>query len=379
MKLFRFLFLSLCLCLATTSCIQDEAPNVEASIDECEVVGMTAVDIDHDAKIVRIDVSHNIDLHRVKIDFTLPAGATIAASQSIEGDVPEQGIYNFSTTEASDAYFARQFTVTAEDASHKATFEVRLRLSGTTVELFSFEQVETHTTSAGEQTYHTFTEPGGMRWASGNPGFALTGMGSAAETYPTYQITDGYAGNCVRMVTRSTGDFGAAVKMYMASGNLFMGTFSTLSALTSPLKATKFGTVFYRKPLRLKGHYRYRAGEVFVEQNVVNASKRDVFDIYAIFYEATQSNFTLTGENAFTDPTLVRLARIDAPQQTETDEWQSFDIEFNTINDKTIDEQKLAAGQYKLAVVFASSKEGDRFNGAVGSTLDVDEVELVCE
>ena len=35
--------------------------------------------------------------------------------------------------------------------------------------------------------------------------------------------------------------------------------------------------------------------------------------------------------------------------------------------------------KYKLGIVFSSSVDGAYFRGAVGSTLYIDEVELICE
>ena len=44
---------------------------------------------------------------------------------------------------------------------------------------------------------------------------------------------------------------------------------------------------------------------------------------------------------------------------------------------KTVDKDKLKAGKYNVAIVFSSSIEGDYFRGAVGSTLHIEEVELI--
>ena len=44
---------------------------------------------------------------------------------------------------------------------------------------------------------------------------------------------------------------------------------------------------------------------------------------------------------------------------------------------KTIDQEKLKKGGYNVAIVFSSSKDGGNFNGAIGSTLYIDEVELI--
>lgn len=45
--------------------------------------------------------------------------------------------------------------------------------------------------------------------------------------------------------------------------------------------------------------------------------------------------------------------------------------------DWNVDKDKLKAGKYNVAIVFSSSIEGDYFRGAVGSTLYIDEVELI--
>lgn len=50
-------------------------------------------------------------------------------------------------------------------------------------------------------------------WASGNPGFNLTGAGSGYADYPTYQSESGYKGKCLALTTRKTGSFGAGVNM----------------------------------------------------------------------------------------------------------------------------------------------------------------------
>ena len=53
---------------------------------------------------------------------------------------------------------------------------------------------------------------------------------------------------------------------------------------------------------------------------------------------------------------------------------RSFYLPFVTKTGKTVDKDKLKAGKYNVAIVFSSSIEGDY---AVGSTLHIDEVELI--
>jgi hypothetical protein len=48
-------------------------------------------------------------------------------------------------------------------------------------------------------------------------------------------------------------------------------------------------------------------------------------------------------------------------------------------NGKSIDLNKLKNGKYNLAIIMSSSIDGANFNGAVGSTLYVDEMQLFYE
>ena len=87
----------------------------------------------------------------------------------------------------------------------------------------------------------------------------------------------------------------------------------------------------------------------------------------------------LDGDNVFTSDKVVLLARIDSKNAVETDDWKEFNLPFKPMNGKTIDDTKLQQGKYKLGIVFSSSVDGAYFEGAVGSTLYIDEVELICE
>ena len=243
---------------------------------------------------------------------------------------------------------------------------------------FNFEHVK----HGGNVGYDIFCETDGngnniMDWASGNPGFAFSDMSAPRENYPTVSSDNGYKGKCAMLVTRSTGDFGSEVGMPIASGNLFLGSFDMLNAITDALKATKFGIPFDYVPTRLTGYYKYKAGPKFSESGQIMQGKKDIFDIYAIFYETSETVKTLDGTNKFTHPNLVSIARIEDAK--ETAEWTQFNLPFKTLPGKTIDMTKLNAGQYNVAIVFSSSIEGDVFNGAVGSTLYIDEVELITE
>ena len=109
--------------------------------------------------------------------------------------------------------------------------------------------------------------------------YAMTGVAKTADDYPTFQITDGKAGKCLSLVTRSTGFFGQIAGMPIAAGNLFIGSFDVNNAMSNPLKATKFGLPFRHVPTYLAGYYKYKAGDQFTEGGKPVNGKRDICDI----------------------------------------------------------------------------------------------------
>lgn len=355
-----------------TSCIQDEAKNTEAAIDACKGADVQFTNINAYSKIVKVYVHKGADLAAQELLFSLPLGATIKANEPKSGD--KKNIYDFS-----DAPHYRQFTVTSEDGAWKAEYKIEI----TPTELPSLFHFENLVESFGTPYHELYEfEPSSsqegiakvLQWSSGNPGFNLTGMAKAETDFPTVQVADGFSGKCVKLVTRDTGSFGALVKMYIAAGNLFIGSFSVSNALADAPKATGFGFQFYKHPEFLRGHYKFKAGSVYTEGGKP-ASGKDNCDIYAIMYEAENNSFMLDGYNSLTSDKLVSIARLPQDKVIESDSWTYFDIPFESL--KNIDDTKLREGKYKLSIVLSSSVNGAYFKGAVGSTLYVDELVLV--
>jgi len=67
------------------------------------------------------------------------------------------------------------------------------------------------------------------------------------------------------------------------------------------------------------------------------------------------------------------VARIETEKRLEADNWTPFELFFNLVPGRNYDSTK----QYMFTIVFSSSLEGDRFNGAPGSELWIDEVQLI--
>lgn len=358
------------LCLAVTSCIQNEALNVEAAIDGCSGSDIQQCLIDPNEFTVQLYASRAADPSKININFNLPAGASIVPVQRFT----EDGIntYNFKDENP------RLFKVTSEDGAFSATYTIRLWQTEMPF-TYDFE------TLSSDNPYHKFTEDNPssgtiirrLELASGNPGFELTKMAKAPDGYPTVQVNGGVdGGKCVKLETKDTGSFGSMVKMYIAAGNLFIGSFEVGQALSgNAMKATHFGFPFFYYPLRLEGWYKYKAGPTFSSKGKPVEGRKDECDIYGVLYETDDNVQFLDGSTSLNSPNIVALAR-NIKELPETDIWKQFNFKFEPQNGKSIDLDKLGKGIYKLAIVFSSSVDGAKFEGAVGSTLYIDKVTI---
>ena len=358
------------LCLAVTSCIQNEALNVEAAIDGCSGSDIQQCLIDPNEFTVQLYASRAADPSKININFNLPAGASIVPVQRFT----EDGIntYNFKDENP------RLFKVTSEDGAFSAIYTIRLWQTEMPF-TYDFE------TLSSDNPYHKFTEDNPssgtiirrLELASGNPGFELTKMAKAPDGYPTVQVNGGVdGGKCVKLETKDTGSFGSMVKMYIAAGNLFIGSFEVGQALSgNAMKATHFGFPFFYYPLRLEGWYKYKAGPTFSSKGKPVEGRKDECDIYGVLYETDDNVQFLDGSTSLNSPTIVPLAR-NIKELPETDIWKQFNFKFEPQNGKSIDPDKLGKGIYKLAIVFSSSVDGAKFEGAVGSTLYIDKVTI---
>lgn len=390
MKL-KKLFAGTILCLAVASCIQDEAQNVEAAIDGCSGSNIQLANINTYSKTVSIYVSKSTDLSALEIKFELPDGASINPVNALANDDAPK--YDFSTSkvpitsEQTLEQYQRMFKVTSESGTTEAVYTITVIKSELPTE-YHFENIED-----GNNNYHIFYEFNQqkaemLQWASGNPGFQLTGMGKNTMDYPTLQ-TQGYIGKGVKLETKGTGSLGLTVGMPIAAGNLFIGSFEVGNALKDAKAATKFGFPFFKHPTKLEGYYKFKPGTEYISgidksqsppKIVIDPSMegKDKGDIYAILYRADNVNDFLDGNLNFdSEEKIVYIARISDTEMKETDTWTHFSIPFK--HRKEIEQSALDEGKYKLAVVFSSSIEGANFKGSIGSTLWIDEVTIHCE
>lgn len=363
-------------CAMLTSCFKEEPLNAECDIEyaylhsddpEATFYQLTdsLVEVYSTDNVIEFGVKEDVDLTALAPEFVLTEGATIEPASG--------SVHDFSgNTPVS-------YTVTSQDGKWSRTYTVYINHRIRTIDeisTLSFENSMLDTSQRYAVWYETAADGYEINaWATGNPGFAITAGDAAPSEYPSSVLEEGYEGRGVRLITRATG-IGAWFGMPIAAGNLFTGTFNTLDALGSATKATRFGTPVSQRPLSFSGYYKYTPGEeVTGKDNKPIPGKIDAGDIYAILYRNTDSEgkaFTLDGDNVKTSDQIVATAIIDEVKPTT--EWTPFDINFTY--KEQLDEQILRNYGYSLAIVFSSSINGAYFEGAVGSTLCIDEVKV---
>lgn len=357
-----------------SSCIADEAQNTE-----CDIVSVILpTDLLNRAPVVgnrtvNIILKNSVPLNALAPDFTLTEGATITPPGGTVRDFSTPQIY---TVTSQDGKWSKDYIVTAEHAD-KITLQ------------YNFENIKVIDKTA-TVSYDEFceTDENGdtiLIWASANAAFALTMQGTTPNTFPCYQVDEGKSGKCAVLVTRSTGSFGAMVKKPIAAGTLFLGNFDMNSAMSKPLEATHFGVPFTRIPVSLSGVYKYFPGETYCQPNAQGIlepveGKTDSFNIYAVMFEITEEMQWLNGTNVLSadNPNIIGTATFDDADLTPSSEWRTFTLPFVFREGKSIDPYKLESGLYSITIVMSSSRDGDFFSGAVGSTLYVDELDLNC-
>lgn len=391
------LFMQAALLLCTlNSCIQDEPLNAE-----CDITGVDTLWLQQNRSLIkgnpRIDnnrvsftVPYDADRSALAPKFYLTPGARLTAMvDGVEVADANGMTRDFNTPQT--------YTAHSEDGQWSKPYEVTFELEARPVEKWALDFENFELDPSGryqvwfEMDANDASNPRRNYWASGNPGYNLTGLGSSPEVFPTTAAEGGVSGKCIKLETKDTGMYGMNTKpkMPIAAGNLFIGEFELSKASRYPRKATKFGLPLVRKkPVTLEGYYKYKAGAKFTDaKKKVQPTMHDTADIYAVVYEIDPDNFVpLDGDNILTASNIALMARIDKPAEFEGDmselaaaDWVHFSEPFKPMNGKEFDAGRLARGGYAIAIVMTSSRQGAYFEGAIGSTLYVDQLRVVYE
>jgi hypothetical protein len=371
------------------SCIKDEAPNNECDIESAWVEGSDLEKLFYKPADMR---KENISSTETSITFVVRSTAMMPTEIPVNFKITDKATVEPASGSLQD--FTKgpvTYTVTSEDGQWKREYIVAFTEPILPKSKFSYENVDT--LEGGyfvKNRYHQFYEldQDGEKqrfWASGNPGFALSLFsGAGPKQFPTYMTENGFEDNGVRLKTMYAGDLGKGMGKPIAAGNLYLGRFIVEYAAMDPLKATEFGVQWDRIPVRITGYYKYQPGPEFTNVAMeVIPDRIDEASIYAVFYNNIDPNgnqYFLYGEDLadldkiIENPQVYKVARV--PSLPPTDQWTRFEMFFEG---RDVPDEMVANKKCNLAIVFSSSKSGAQFEGAIGSTLYIDEVEVSYE
>jgi len=344
------------------SCIKEELPNIEVDITNISSSdpGFVKAVINENSVSVFVDTTKS-RLNNLNLEIEISEGAKISPDPST--------VHNYTSPQ--------YFEINSEDGEWTKVWEVNTRVvSEDFPTYYNFNNwynpansaylIPTEIVKSGDKEENLFV------WATTNSSMSivLAWMYGPALNYshfgvcPTEKSVDGLALKLetldIHMIT---------AQMPYVSGTTYIGEFDGVSA--DPNMGTHFGTPFNKKPLRLKGMYNYQP------QMIASTQKMDAATIKAVLFRVTEESNYLNGYEILDmkGPRILGYAEFNPDKATNG--YESFDLEF-TYNQEP-DPEEMADWEYAMTVYFTSSKEGYQFVGAGGTTLLIDNVELICD
>ncbi len=282
------------------------------------------------------------------------------------------------------------YTVVSEDYGTVKTYVAKI--AGKQVVMkYDFEEWKTIENS--EDPKNNYELPAAAGWSGADAALSLIRLFDIEVDNSLMATEEAYSGaKAAKIVTLDSkgmasllpGVFPAIPKV--TSGSLFLGSFEVDA--TNTLRSTRFGIEYSNKPLVVKGYYKYTPGaEYYVcadpvksEVAVLDETKSDECALSAVLYEVSSydtpsdpqdlSDERLNGTNIYTSERVVASAVLESGK---TEGYIPFELKLNYVKD--FDSSKL----YRFAIICSSSKEGIGFSGAPGSTLLIDDIEVINE
>jgi hypothetical protein len=247
-----------------------------------------------------------------------------------------------------------KYTITAEDGSQVDYFVV---LRDNQLPDSGFEDWYTTIGMNGSP----FKEPGKSAkttvWATANNGTSIYGV------YGTQPVVSG--SNTVVQITT-----GETSPIPIIAGTLFTGKFDINGAInhpTDPKKATLFGIPFSLRPVAIRFKYTFQPGARYIQATLKNPT--NIFGGFTVTDIPGQDMFTAYAILEIRNGAdVIEVGRAEIISGEVHEVLSEIALPFNyTSSEKPT----------HISVIFASSKDGDIYKGAAGSTLTVDDVELV--
>ena len=260
-----------------------------------------------------------------------------------------------------------EYFVTAEDGS-VSVYKVSVLRGGSQPQLDNSSFEDWYTESVG---FSTVEQPGVDKastiWGTANRGLALGG--STGNTSKQERDNSNY----VKMESVA-----APALVRMAAATIFIGKFTDgFPSVSDPRSNITLGTPFSARPLSFSFSYTYQPGPNNQDGNGDPLSYGDQCDIYLFLENREGSEVKRVGTAWFRSGMTVS-------------EWtkENVSIKYGPLDasDPWFDYAQPAQGEVwgdgtetvtHITILATSSFEGDFFKGAIGSTLELDDIELV--
>ena len=260
-----------------------------------------------------------------------------------------------------------EYFVTAEDGS-VSVYKVSVLRGGSQPQLDNSSFEDWYTESVG---FSTVEQPGVDKastiWGTANRGLALGG--STGNTSKQERDNSNY----VKMESVA-----APALVRMAAATIFIGKFTDgFPSVSDPRSNITLGTPFSARPLSFSFSYTYQPGPNNQDGNGDPLSYGDQCDIYLFLENREGSEVKRVGTAWFRSGTSVsewsreniaiKYGPLDA-----SDPWYDYaqPVEGEAWGDGT-------ETVTHITILATSSFEGDFFKGAIESTLELDDIELV--
>lgn len=158
----------------------------------------------------------------------------------------------------------------------------------------------------------------------------------------------------------------------LAAGNIYTGKFvKAIMNLSNPGAELDWGVPFTSRPLALKGHYQYAPQAINKTKAPYEnmSGKTDVGQIQIMLTDWDGPFRISTSEGKFVDINDSHIIGYGTMDLNATSGYQEFKI--------NVDYRDRTRKPTYIVIVASASKYGDYFTGGVGSTLYLDEFELV--
>lgn len=258
--------------------------------------------------------------------------------------------------------------VWAEDSIHSANYLIYMQAVRSYPQDFDtwvvrpLQEIDT----AGQ--YYLYLEP--YRWTTNNDWLRCAKKNSCyakSGTYAVERVKDAYNSDyAARIRTLKMTKGSERYPYYLHAGILFQGSYE-VNPETLEGKAA-YGETFDTRPVSVTGYYKYQPGTQLYQNNEP-IDGQDSCCFRAVLYEVANMSETLDYTQIETDPRIIATGSFQSAEKVTRYTPFSFSLEY--LKDFN------SARKYKLAVAFYSSKYGEQLIGAPGSTLYIDEVNIV--